>query len=185
MNHPTRIGRRILLAAVLGALVGSGAGAANADYASCTAGVTCYGTPRADTIDGSPGDDWILAGDGADLVQGHDGADVIQAEGMNDTVYGGAGSDSVYIDGGFYGLYGMAGSDVVEGKSGTDAVYGIKGEDWLRGGAGPSDIIVGWDDGFTTDHLDGGDGVDDRCYLSANIDVHDGGCEVFYYNYWT
>ena len=56
------------------------------------------GTPLADTIEGSAGDDRIYAKGSDDLVFGGDGADLLRGEDGADTLYGGAQNDTLVGD---------------------------------------------------------------------------------------
>jgi len=134
-------------------------------------------------IEGTPGDDFICAGDssnrilglagndvifaggGDDFVSGGDGDDVIDAGTESDTVHGDDGRD--HIDGGrhpdtlFGGpgadtIFGGGGKDRIRGDRGADIIDGEQGRDKIWGGAG-SDTIRG---GRTGDAIRGNQGDD-------------------------
>jgi Ca2+-binding RTX toxin-like protein len=101
-------------------------------------------TGRADTINGTTGNDTIRSGAGADLVYGGVGSD---------TIGGGVGKDS---------LYGGSGDDSINGGAGNDLIFGGSGNDTINGGAG-IDTITG---GYGNDYLTGGGNNDTFRFLS-------------------
>ncbi len=136
---------------------------------------TIVGTINAETIDGTAGDDVIVAGDGNDTINGLGGADSLCADAGDDTVNGGTGAD--FAAGG-------PGADVVNGNGGNDLLLGNAGGgdindvgDTINGGTG-NDIVDGWvgDDtlvgGLGDDILFGEDGNDTVSYSDA---AHRGG----------
>ncbi|MCM8921806.1 MAG: hypothetical protein LC540_17340 [Candidatus Thiodiazotropha sp.] len=76
-----------------------------------------------DTIDGAEGDDHLSGGGGNDRITGADGNDILD---------GGAGDDVIFSDGG---------DDQVTGGEGDDILYGSGGDDVLDGGAGSNRLI--------------------------------------------
>lgn len=102
------------------------------------AGINVYGTSSGETLNGSVGDDDILAyggndtangsygddqiygGDGDDTLNGGDGDDELRGENNNDTLNGGDGSDT---------LYGNDGNDILNPGTGGNFAYGGAGDD--------------------------------------------------------
>jgi RTX calcium-binding nonapeptide repeat (4 copies) len=91
------------------------------------------GSPKADQLVGTPGND---------VFYGHGGNDTIDGRGGRDVVYGGAGIDRIMGGRGADKLFGGAGSDRILGGRGRDALTGGAGSDFLRGGSG-SDVLYG------------------------------------------
>ena len=89
-----------------------------------SAGRPIVGSPYADFLLGTDGDDVINGGGGSDVLFGHAGADVLD------------GGDGVDL------LAGGAGADQLHGGKQTDLLVGHGGDDGLDGGAG-SDVMVG------------------------------------------
>ncbi|MGK3116809.1 Ig-like domain-containing protein, partial [Pseudomonas corrugata] len=63
------------------------------------------------TLNGTTGDDVLLAGNGDNLLNGGDGNDILSAGSGNNTLHGGAGNDL---------LYSGAGNDLLDGGTGND-----------------------------------------------------------------
>lgn len=78
-----------------------------------------------ETIDGTPGNDFLEGTDDADLIHGFSGGDTLDGKGGRDTIFGGAGSD---------GLQGHGGGDRLVGGAGVDGLSGHRGRDKLIGG---------------------------------------------------
>jgi Ca2+-binding RTX toxin-like protein len=134
-------------------------------------------------IEGTPGNDAIVAWNGDDILRGMGG---------NDTLDGGRGKDTVsYEHAGNAGvnislaappagttfisienLTGSAGSDNLSGDANPNVIKGLAGDDVLLGGAG-NDTLYGdagndtLDGGAGIDHLVGGAGVDMVSYSSV------------------
>ncbi|HEY7687383.1 MAG TPA: hypothetical protein VH835_01745, partial [Dongiaceae bacterium] len=72
---------------------------------------TVFGTARNEKLNGTHGDDQILAGAGNDTVAGKNGHDRLSGEAGNDNLLGGAGDDL---------LTGGAGYDILTGGAGAD-----------------------------------------------------------------
>ena len=140
------------------------------------------------TIEGTSGDDVILAtgtagqtiraGAGDDIICGTSGPDRIFAGDGNDTVLAGNGNDTIdgwngfdTIDGGFGNdtASGGAGDDVITGGPGTDTVSGNTGNDQVTGGGG-SDSLSG---NVGNDVINGGLG-DDRANGDTGNDMISG-----------
>ncbi len=117
---------------------------------------TIIGTSLRDTIDGTAGDDVIIALGGRDTVRGLGGNDRICAGSGADTVRGGSGADRIFGQGGNDNLRGNGGADYIRGGSGNDVIRGGGGDDDLRGNRG-NDTITG---GSGTDVARGGQGID-------------------------
>ncbi|CAH2601990.1 Calcium-binding protein [Rhodovastum atsumiense] len=144
------------------------------------------GTSAADRLDGSPGDDLILAYRSNDTVFG-DGRDILTVNGGNDVILGGDGADSLVGDAmngptprfpddmvsdsplpGRNLILGEAGADTITAGFGADTVLGGAGNDVIRGvgsfGGSPSAFEA-------FDALDG----DDVLQGEAGDDSIDGG----------
>ncbi|MCR9126457.1 MAG: DUF4214 domain-containing protein [Rhodobacteraceae bacterium] len=83
-------------------------------------------TPTPD-IEGTQGNDIIVATDDAELIDTGAGNDVVEARAGNDTVRAGDGNDTVW---------GEAGDDVLEGGAGDDELNDGPGTDTVDGGSG-------------------------------------------------
>jgi len=101
------------------------------------------------TLNGTNGNDLILASAGADTLNGSAGADCLVAGSGDDTLDGGASGDV---------LLGADGNDNLSGSGGGDTLYGEAGDDALDGGGG-------------NDTCDGGSGTDSgtNCETQLNI----------------
>jgi Ca2+-binding RTX toxin-like protein len=126
--------------------------------------------PRADTLDGTDGDDLIYSGLLGDRVSGGAGNDFIEAGQGDDVVYGGAGDDKIFGGSDYERiesneLRGEDGHDLILGGNGIDFLVGDAGNDTLKGGE-RDDVLYGGDgnDSFAggsgDDVLDGGAGYD-------------------------
>ncbi|WOD12976.1 peroxidase family protein [Pseudomonas sp. NyZ704] len=111
-------------------------------------------------IQGTNGNDVIVAGGGDDTVWGGDGDDRIEAGYGVDLINGGAGDDIITNAGTDIGevdmLKGDEGNDVIHGGSGMALIFGGDGNDFLITGPDGSEIRAGEGDDF----LLGGDGQD-------------------------
>lgn len=111
-------------------------------------------------IQGTDGDDTIVAGGGDDTVWGGDGDDRIEAGYGVDKINGGDGDDIITNSGTDIGevdmLKGDDGNDVIHGGSGMALIFGGDGKDFLITGPDGSEIRAGEGDDF----LLGGDGQD-------------------------
>lgn len=108
---------------------------------------TLVGISFAERLDGTGGDDAIVALHGTDTVAAGAGNDTVAGGDGKDFIDGGAGDDS---------LYGEHGKDTIDGGDGNDSLLGGLGEDVLSGGAG-NDSLSG---GAGRNSLSGGDGDD-------------------------
>jgi hypothetical protein len=122
---------------------------------------TIVGTPKADRIKGSRGNDVICGLGGNDVIKGRGGRDLIDGGAGNDRLSGGAKRDTLAALAGKDRLRGGSGADRlgagkvgdrVSGKGGGDRLVGSKGNDRLAGGAG-KDRVSG---GSGTDRVIGG-----------------------------
>ncbi|MBL0407568.1 heme peroxidase, partial [Microvirga aerilata] len=120
-------------------------------------------------IQGTNGDDTIVAGGGDDSVWGRDGNDKIEAGYGVDKIHGGKGDDIITNSGTDIGevdmFHGEEGNDVIHAGSGLALVFGNEGQDFLItgpdgkeafGGTG-NDFILGGEGG---DFLLGNEGDD-------------------------
>ena len=112
----------------------------------------------ANRIDGLAGPDIIHGGDGRNVIYGSAGADVIHGGPAQDRIFGGGGNDTIHGDRARDVLRGGAGNDTISGGPGRDRIFGQDGDDTLRGNAG-RDILSGGDELFT-DRADGGTSTD-------------------------
>jgi Ca2+-binding RTX toxin-like protein len=157
------------------------------------AGVVRTGTPLADVLLGTSGDDNIVAFDGDDVAIGDSGADAISAGNGADFVNGGAGRDVIFAGAGddqvFAGdqadvVYSDAGADRIFGDGGNDLIDAGAGDDTVFGGAGNDLIVAEIGDGndvYFGDDSDGGSGIDtlDISAATANVMVNLGSGPLF------
>ncbi len=114
------------------------------------------GTPQADVIYGSDGDDIQQGNGGNDFLYGLDGADRLFGGGGNDTLFGLDGDDTLDGGNGDDVLDGWLGNDTLNGGAGNDLLSGVHGDDMLDGGQG-NDTLQG---DLGNDELYGGAGDD-------------------------
>ncbi len=127
---------------------------------------TIFGSGLTDSLLGTPGPDFIVAGDGNDTVQAQAGDDQVLGCDGNDTVLGNVGNDNLDGGNGTDTLNGNDGNDTMSGGDGADTLNGDGGNDSLSGGDagdtlngdGGNDSLSGGD---ANDNLNGGDGSDD------------------------
>ena len=117
---------------------------------------TIVGTQGDDRIEGTPGNDVIVAFEGDDVIDGLGGNDLICAGDGHDTLLGGPGDDFLDGENGNDRLNGGSGKDLLSGESGSDKLKGGPGKDTLLGGSG-RDVLRG---GKGPDALRGGPGKD-------------------------
>lgn len=122
------------------------------------------GTGGSEVINGTSGNDLILARGGSDVVNGKAG---------DDCIVGGAGSDSLRGDGDNDVILGGANSDSITGGTGNDDLYGEGGSDALNGNAGDDDLFGGAD----SDSLKG-EGGSDTLTGNGGSDAANGGANT-------
>ena len=115
------------------------------------------------------GKDFISAGLGNDEIESGDDDDEVYGEDGDDIVYAGNGNDDIYGDLGDDDLYGEAGDDNLYGGDGDDTIEGGDGNDIVDAGAG-DDLIIGGN-GAGNDTYDGGKGIDEVKYTSAQAGI--------------
>ncbi len=147
--------------ALLTSLVGATAGASEQRAAKCFGQEpTIRGTWRSETINGTSGNDVILAGPGDDTINGLEGDDLICGGPGDDTISGGPGNDKIKGQGGDDVLSGNDGDDMIVGGGGGDTLSGTPGIDTDRAGAGidqcnsADDTFVSCESFFGEDELD-------------------------------
>jgi Ca2+-binding RTX toxin-like protein len=135
---------------------------------------TMVGTVNNDVINGTPGNDVIVAGDGNDTINGNGGNDRVCAGNGNDTVNGGTGADFVLGDPGADTIRGDADNDTLVGNAGGgdlndvgDVIVGGTGDDFVDGWAG-NDALEG---GPGNDTIRGAQDIDTVRYASAPAGV--------------
>ncbi|MEE9321969.1 MAG: hypothetical protein V3U76_16100 [Granulosicoccus sp.] len=115
-------------------------------------------------LNGTDGDDVMVATVRSDVVRGNSGNDLICALGDDDEIYGDDGDDVIYAGSGNDFIQGNDGADEIFGQAGRDLMFGGKGNDTLDGGVG-NDLIFGQGG---SNIAAGGEG-EDHCYsVSAN-----------------
>lgn len=148
-------------------------------------------------IQGTAGNDHIVAGGGDDSVWGGDGNDRIEAGYGVDKIHGGKGNDIITNSGTDIGevdmLHGEEGDDVIHGGSGMALIFGNQGQDFIItgpdgkeafGGTG-NDFILGGEGGDSLlgnegdDWIEGGNGFDvisgdnSELFFNSTIIGHD------------
>ena len=124
------------------------AGVAYAGTFDCDGG-DCEATNRADTMNGSPRDDKMIALDGGDTLYGVGGRDALKGQGGGDRIFGGESNDKVKGGRGGDRVDGGEGNDLVRGGThgeandhardvlicgpGRDKVLFVRGQDVLKG----------------------------------------------------
>jgi Ca2+-binding RTX toxin-like protein len=111
-------------------------------------------------IQGTNGNDTIIAGGGDDSVWGRDGNDRIEAGYGVDRIHGGKGDDIITNSGTDIGevdmLHGEEGNDVIHAGSGLALVFGNEGQDFIITGQDGKEAFGG----LGNDFILGGDGGD-------------------------
>ncbi|MEM8850281.1 MAG: glycosyl hydrolase family 28-related protein [Pseudomonadota bacterium] len=103
------------------------------------------GTPGADTINGTGGDDVLIGLEGADRLRGGRGEDVLLGGEGNDRLFAGRSDDVLFGGDGADRLYGGAGDDILYGGAGDDLLIGGKGADiFAFGQADGRDVLRGF-----------------------------------------
>ena len=123
-----------------------------------TAGTAKTGTPQADVLMGTAGDDNIIAFAGDDVAIGNGGADAISAGEGGDFVSGGAGRDVIFAGAGDDQVFAGADNDIVYGDAGADRIFGDQGNDLITAGAGDDTVFGGAGDDLIVAEV--GDGND-------------------------
>ncbi len=155
---PTRNSRiRIVVTAVILGVSTIGATVpAHARSMECGgAPATIIGTPGADSIDGTSGNDVIVGLGGDDTIRGLRGDDVICGGSGDDVVRAGPGSDAIYGGSGNDILRSGPGHDGgLDGGAGNDRLYGETGgrTDYVPGPG--DDLVVGSGTGADWVHLE-------------------------------
>jgi Ca2+-binding RTX toxin-like protein len=158
-----------------------------------TAGVVRTGTPQADVLAGTAGDDNIVAMGGDDVITSDAGADAINAGAGDDFVSSGDGRDVVFAGAGDDQVFAGDQADVIYGDAGNDRIFGGEGNDLLNAGAGDdavfggagNDLIVAeandGNDVYFGDDSDGGSGIDtlDLSASAASVRVNLGSGLLF------
>lgn len=146
-----------------------------------TAGAAQTGTPQADVLMGTAGDDNIIAFAGDDVAMGNAGADAISAGEGSDFVSGGAGRDVIFAGAGDDQVLAGADNDIVYGDAGADRIFGDQGNDMITAGAGDDAVFGGAGDdlmvaevGDGNDVYFGDEGIDtlDMSAATANVTVN-------------
>lgn len=109
-----------------------------------------------DVVDGKNGDDCIIGGEGSDSLKGNNGKDVLLGDSGSDSLDGGNNEDMLFGGNGSDKLTGGNNNDELYGEQGSDSLKGENGDDKLFGGTG-SDALDG---GNGNDILNGQDGID-------------------------
>lgn len=117
---------------------------------------TIVGTPRADRIKGSTGNDVICGLGGKDRINGRRGRDIIDGGSGGDRLNGSKGADILAGLAGGDRLAGGRGKDRAGGGAGRDRIFGSAGKDTLKAASG-RDRISG---GPGRDRISGGPGLD-------------------------
>ena len=133
-------------------------------YEADPVGVTRYGTPQNDLLEGGAGPDVLYGFAGNDSLWGYGGDDSLVGGIDSDILAGGDGNDTLYGEEGGDTLVGDAGNDLLAGGSGVDLMYGGAGDDTLTAGANE----------LTNNYLNAGDGNDNMIGDLAD-DVMEGG----------
>ncbi|MDP9465228.1 MAG: S8 family serine peptidase, partial [Actinomycetota bacterium] len=142
---------------------------------------TCFGAPATivgsafdDVINGTAGDDVIVAGAGADTINGLGGNDQICGDAGDDTIDTGDGDDLVLGGSGADTIKGGNGNDVLVGNpgggstdDGNDNIHGGPGDDFIDGWSA-DDVLAG---GPGNDQLRGEAGIDTVSYSSSMVGV--------------
>jgi uncharacterized repeat protein (TIGR01451 family) len=103
---------------------------------------TITGTPRNDTLVGTPGFDVICGLGGNDSIKANDGDDRVFGGAGNDSIQGDRGNDVLHGEDGDDSIQGNDGNDRLFGEAGQDILLGNDGDDTLNGGAGTKDVCV-------------------------------------------
>jgi Ca2+-binding RTX toxin-like protein len=122
------------------------------------------------TLNGTPGDDFLVGTEGPDCIFAGAGDDEVIALGGNDIIILGSGDDFVDSFGGDDNVYGGLGDDFVSGSEDNDNVFGGPGFDvFVEIADGPLETPS------SNDNLYGESGVDIFEDAGPGIDVCNGG----------
>ncbi len=140
------------------------------------------GTTKAETLNGTEGNDLIMGLEGADHINGHGGNDCILGGIGADKINGNIGDDAIFGDGGADTIHGNNGNDFIVGGLAADTIFGENGDDQLFGNEA-ADTLRG---GNGDDLLEGGDAPDtlwgengnDILIGGAGIDNANGGADI-------
>lgn len=125
-------------------------------FAPLSPAVSQFGTANDDSLEGSDGNDVILARGENDTILGFGEDDFLDGQGGDDLIFGGQGNDILIGNPGNDTLFGERGSDVLYGGPGIDILYGNEENDTIYGDQ-DNDTIYG---GQGNDSLVGGTGSD-------------------------
>jgi Ca2+-binding RTX toxin-like protein len=137
---------------------------------------SCYGTKKADTMNGRPaGDDEMYGRSGDDVMRGYNGIDYLEGDGGKDALYGGKGEDELWGGGGTPPKPNDNRDDKVHGGDGNDYIYSgfaKAGVDRVFGGTGNDTIEAQRDYRYpkTKDIVNCGNGADDTVYFDRGLD---------------
>jgi len=101
-----------------------------------------YVPPPNNVLNGTEGNDTLVATTTQTEINGLGGNDTITAANVDTLIHGGDGRDRVYGGSGNDTIYGDGGNDVLSGYDGNDVIYGGDGDDFLTGNGG-TDVIYG------------------------------------------
>jgi Ca2+-binding RTX toxin-like protein len=112
----------VLLALTAGVALASTIACPHPDPTDDTPAYDCKGTLDDDTVNGTPGPDYMTGVEGNDTLNGNAGEDKIDALEGKDTVSGGPGNDTIAANDG------IKGDDIRCGKGSRDIAYSDKGD---------------------------------------------------------
>jgi Ca2+-binding RTX toxin-like protein len=143
------------------------------------------GTSSSETINGTTGDDYILAYGGDNVVNADDGNDFVHSYDGDDTIHGGDGDDVILSWGGDDVLYGDDGNDYIKDSAGaTDkTLYGGDGDDYMIGASSSGHTVVFYGGAGDDYMLDTGSGVAIFYDDSGNDQMYGAGYadDIFHY----
>jgi Ca2+-binding RTX toxin-like protein len=158
--------KTILVLASLGFAMLVASGVVWAATIRCNGGL-CNGTPKADTMYGTPKSDAIRGKHGGDTMYGLAQRDFLAGSLGSDRLYGGRERDILRGGEGADKLYGGPSQDSGEGDAGVDRLFGGPGFDTLEGG---------WQDRWlgdvSDDYIHGGSEAD-RLFAGSRDDFGD------------
>jgi hypothetical protein len=104
---------------------------------------TVLGDNRANTLNGTTGNDVICGRGGNDRINGRGGGDLVFGGGGGDTVNGGGGGDDLRGDSGADTVRGQGAKDRLDGGSGRDTLSGGAANDKIKAADGAADTVNG------------------------------------------